>query len=62
MKPDPIIEEVRKNRTALTKRFKGDVRAIIKDAQRRQHLTRRPLVSFVDIVKKRPEIVENTAR
>jgi hypothetical protein len=52
MKKDPIVEEVRKNRAQLAKRFKGDVRALIKDAQRRQNSSKRRVVSFVSEAKK----------
>jgi hypothetical protein len=43
---DPIVEEVRRNRTRLSRRFKNDVRALVKDAQRRQAGSKRRLVSF----------------
>jgi hypothetical protein len=46
MEKDPIVAEVRKNRAKLVKRFQGDVRAIVKDAQKRQQLSKRQLVSF----------------
>jgi hypothetical protein len=46
MEKDPIVAEVRKNKAKLVKRFRGDVRAIVKDAQKRQQLSKRRLVSF----------------
>lgn len=52
MKKDPIVEEVRKNRALLSKQFKGDIRAIVKDAQRRQSLSKRQMASFVEHVQK----------
>ena len=52
MKQDPIVDEIRKNRAKLAKRFKGNIRAIIKDAQRRQRSSKRHLVSFADDAKK----------
>ena len=52
MKNDPIVDEIRENRAKLAKRFKGNVRAIVKDAQRRQRSSKRPLVSFADGAKK----------
>ena len=52
MKHDPIVDEIRKNREKLSKRFKGNVRALVKDAQRRQRSSKRPLDSFTDGAKK----------
>ena len=46
MKKDPIVDEVRKNRAILAKKYGGDIRTIVKNAQKRQKLSKRRVVSF----------------
>jgi hypothetical protein len=46
MNHDPIVEEVRAIREQLAARFDFDIRAIVADAQRRQAMSKRKIVSF----------------
>jgi|KBSSwiStaDraftv2_1062776.scaffolds.fasta_scaffold3152405_1 hypothetical protein len=46
MKEDPIVEEVRKIREENAARFSFDINKIVADAQRRQTLSGRRIVSF----------------
>jgi hypothetical protein len=46
MKKDPIVEEVRKNRAILAKKHGGDIRNIVKNAQKRQKSSKRRVISF----------------
>lgn len=46
MKPDPIIEEVRKVRDAYAKAFNYDLDAICRDLQERQRASKRRVVSL----------------
>ncbi len=43
---DSVVTEVRAARTAILKRFKYDVRALLQDAMRRQHAAGPSVVSF----------------
>jgi len=47
MRKDPIVEEVRKNRVTLAKKYGGDIRNIVKNAQKRQKSSKRRVESFV---------------
>ena len=44
---DPIVEEVRKIREAHAAKFNYDIKAIVKDAQKRQRTSKHRIVSFV---------------
>lgn len=45
MKPDPIVEEVRKARHAHAAKFKFDINAIFKDLKEREKSCGHPVVS-----------------
>ena len=49
---DPIVDEVRKHRDKLAKKFHYDIKAIIADAQQRQYLESDKIVSFIKKRKK----------
>ena len=46
MRPDPIVEEVRKIRDAYAKHFNYDLDAICRDLQEKQRLGKRRVVSL----------------
>jgi hypothetical protein len=46
MARDPIVEEIRRNRQELAKRFDYDLRSIIEDARKRQEAGGKTVVSF----------------
>lgn len=45
MNKDPIVDEVRRHREGLAARFKFDIRAIARDACRRERKSGRKIVS-----------------
>ena len=47
MNNDPIVAEVRANRTKLADKFNSDLKKLIADAKSRQTGSGHPLVSFV---------------
>lgn len=53
MSEDPIIEEIRRHRQQLAKRFNYDLRAIAADARKRQRAGGKKVVSFARVKKKR---------
>lgn len=53
MAKDPIIDEVRRNRTEIAKQFNYDLKAIVADARERQKGRGKKVVSFVHHRKKR---------
>ena len=46
MKEDPIVAEIRKIREERASSFGFDIQKIVEDAQRRQSLSHRKIVSF----------------
>jgi hypothetical protein len=42
---DPIVEEIRNIRDQLSKKFNYDIEAIFRDAQKRQTLSKRKVVT-----------------
>ena len=53
MTEDPIVEEIRRNRQQLARRFDYDLRAIVADARKRQSAHGKKVVSFARTNKKR---------
>jgi hypothetical protein len=53
MAKDPIVDEIRRNRQEIAKRFGYDLRAIIADAKRRQMAHGKKVVSLSRSRKKR---------
>jgi hypothetical protein len=53
MAEDPIIDEIRRNRREIAKRFNHDLKAIIADACKRQKRRGKKIVSFAHGHKKR---------
>ena len=51
---DPIVEEVRKIREAHAAKLNYDVRAIVRDARKRQRSSKRRVVSLVAGKRKAP--------
>lgn len=45
---DPIVEEIHKTRQEHAAKFGYDLRAIVRDYQRRQKLSGKKVVSFID--------------
>jgi hypothetical protein len=50
---DPIIDEIRRNRTEIAEKFGYDLRAIVADARKRQKSRGKKVVSFVRKTKRR---------
>lgn len=46
MKLDPVLAEIRQTREAYAEKFGGDVRAMLADLRKRQHLSERKTVSL----------------
>ena len=46
MNPDPILSEIRRTREKYAEQFLGDIRAMLADLQRRQHVAALPFVGL----------------